>query len=182
MNKGIFRLVFNVTCGQPVAVAEIASSQSKAPGGPVHVAVASSRSRSLAVAVSAIQMGVFIALGWVYLLSPVGSYTAMAQTLAPAVSNIVADPNAPRTQQATFKRLSMHLRSVRRRRWVLKFRLGRIAETAKMAVIIISSGYEHAHYDLPCSPKPVWDTYRRIPATTCRGYAPWPPCGGCHVV
>jgi filamentous hemagglutinin len=101
MNKGIFRLVFNATCGQPVAVAEIASSQSKTPGGRVHVAVASSRPRSLAVAVSAIQMGVFIALGWVYLLSPVGSYTAMAQTLAPTVSNIVADPNAPRTQQAT---------------------------------------------------------------------------------
>ena len=86
MNKYLYRIVFNKTRGQLMAVAEDVASDGKAPG----TSRAPNAMRNAAACVVAIvrplQYSILLALGLV-------SVAAQAQ--------IVADPHAPRTQQPT---------------------------------------------------------------------------------
>ena len=87
MNKYLYRIVFNKTRGQLMAVAEDVASDGKAPGtSRATKAPQRGAASAIAVAIRPLQYSMLLALGLV-------SVAAHAQ--------IVADPHAPRTQQPT---------------------------------------------------------------------------------
>ncbi len=93
MNKHLYRVIFNKARGLLVVVAEIARAQGKGSGNDNRGKVCQqTQSQPLFFALPMLPIAIGVALGSVLL------------TMSPAHAEVIADPSAPKTQQATVLR------------------------------------------------------------------------------